>query len=116
MCTRDEVRAAIRTFNKAKFTNRDLANLLPHLSKHTMSQAIIKLGQGEEIEKCGRVSLPRGGGLDLMKEKNLKMKYVRPEIVRKDLDLKGWRKVFPELFIDPRIPGQVRFVDNGLRQ
>jgi hypothetical protein len=69
-----------------------------------------------EIRKSGEMSLRTGGKRTFYHEAKLKEKHTRPVIERKEQDLKGMRKVWPQYFTDPRIPGVSRFIDNGLRQ
>lgn len=71
--------------------------------------------EGSEVAVVGMKPSKLRGRLKVMKEVKLKEKY-RPTLERKELDLKGMRKVWPQYFTDPRIPGKSRFIDNGLRQ
>ena len=116
MTSRDQIRLAIRNLNHADFTRTELKEKLPNVSRYAIDKDMAYLVKEGEITKCGEMTLRTGGKRTFYREVKLKEKYVRPVIERKDLTLKGWRKVFPEFFIDPNIPGVCRFVDNGLRQ
>lgn len=116
MIARDEIRSVIKSLNKGKFTTNDLISKLPHISKMTISMAINRFVKSGEVVVCGSVSFPQGGRLYVMQEGKLREKYVRPVLQRRNLPLEGWRKVFPELFKDPKLPGVRRFIDNGLGQ
>lgn len=116
MCTRDEVRAAVRSFNKGDWTRNDVKAKLPKVTKYAMEKELAYMEKTGEIKKCGEMTLRTGGRRIFYREVKLLEKYKRPEIERKAEDLKGMRKVWPQYFTDPRIPGLSLFIDNGLRQ
>jgi len=116
MCNRDKVRSAIRSFNKAEWTKQELKGKLPDVTRYGIDQEIAYLLKSGEISQCGSMNLRTGGKRIFYREVKMVEKYTRPEIERKEPDLKGMRKVWPQFFTDPHIPGKSRFIDNGLRQ
>lgn len=116
MCTRDEVRAAVRSFNKLSFSNKELKERITGVTRYAIEKEVEYLLRHGEIKKINDVKHGNCNNKTLMVEVRLVEKYKRPEGERNADDLSGMRKVWPQYFTDPRIPGKSRFIDNGLRQ